>query len=148
MRFKRLSGELAFWIIGPAIKFILRLSLRARMIVSAQDCILVVKPWLGNGKWILPGGGIKRGEEALAAAIREVKEETGVSVLPKDCRELGLRVYTSNGLANKYLLYSTNFSKPLKTVRQKGEIIEVAWINIQDINTDNSNSDVLDALNL
>jgi 8-oxo-dGTP pyrophosphatase MutT (NUDIX family) len=36
-----------------------------------------------NGNWALPGGAIDPGEEPANAAIREVFEETGVSVLPE-----------------------------------------------------------------
>lgn len=36
------------------------------------------------GYWIGPGGHIDQGEDPLTAAIREVKEETNVSVKPKD----------------------------------------------------------------
>lgn len=31
-----------------------------------------------EGKWVFPGGGIKRGEDVKKAAVREVWEETGV----------------------------------------------------------------------
>lgn len=31
-----------------------------------------------NGRWVFPGGGVKRGEDAKKAAVREVWEETGV----------------------------------------------------------------------
>ena len=30
-----------------------------------------------EGKWVFPGGGIKRGEDVKKAAVREVWEETG-----------------------------------------------------------------------
>lgn len=34
----------------------------------------------GNGKWGLPGGGMKRGETSIGACIREVKEETNINI--------------------------------------------------------------------
>lgn len=33
-----------------------------------------------RGKWSLPGGRVERNEEALDAVVREVREETGVTV--------------------------------------------------------------------
>lgn len=36
------------------------------------------------GFWIGPGGYVDQGEDVLTAAIREVKEETGVTVAPTD----------------------------------------------------------------
>lgn len=38
------------------------------------------------GFWSLPGGHIDEGEDPLSAAIREVKEETGVSIVPEDIK--------------------------------------------------------------
>ncbi len=36
-----------------------------------------------------PGGGIESGEEPIEAMIREVKEESGLTVIPESIRELG-----------------------------------------------------------
>ena len=38
----------------------------------------------GSGWWITPGGGIDPGESDLAAAVRELEEETGIRVPPSD----------------------------------------------------------------
>lgn len=85
-----------------------------------------------NDNWALPGGAIDLGESMTQAAVREVKEETGV-----DCEITGLVgiytdpkhviLYTSNGEARQ------EFSI-LLTARETGgrptpssESTEVAW---------------------
>jgi 8-oxo-dGTP pyrophosphatase MutT (NUDIX family) len=42
--------------------------------------VLLVRHSYGSGKWMPPGGGLARGEDALAAARRELLEETGCSL--------------------------------------------------------------------
>lgn len=51
--------------------------------VIARDSggrVLLVRHSYGTGRWMLPGGGLKRGEDALVAAAREFAEETGCTL--------------------------------------------------------------------
>ena len=60
--------------------------IRAGMVCVDDEKILSIKqrdPKSGDEFWSLPGGGIEAAETALEAAIRETREETGYSVLPK-----------------------------------------------------------------
>jgi 8-oxo-dGTP pyrophosphatase MutT (NUDIX family) len=49
------------------------------IIVDDQERILLEQRY-DNGMWGLPGGGIEPGESVLEAALREVKEETGLDI--------------------------------------------------------------------
>ncbi len=66
--------------------------------IQQGDAILLVKQNYGKQYWSLPGGVMEPGESIGDAAIREVKEETGLDVRLK--RVVGLYSKPSeNGLA-------------------------------------------------
>lgn len=39
--------------------------------------VLLIRHTYGTGRWMPPGGGLARGEDAIEAAVRELAEETG-----------------------------------------------------------------------
>jgi 8-oxo-dGTP pyrophosphatase MutT (NUDIX family) len=53
------------------------MTLGARVVALRGDEVMLVKQSYTRG-WILPGGGVERGETVLQAAIREVREEAGL----------------------------------------------------------------------
>lgn len=54
---------------------------RARVLVwNENNEILLVRNWGGKQQWGLPGGGVERGEEPIAAARRELREEVGIAL--------------------------------------------------------------------
>lgn len=50
------------------------------LVLDAAERVLLIRHSYGNPHWMLPGGGIKRGEDPLATAAREVLEETSVRI--------------------------------------------------------------------
>lgn len=58
----------------------------AVMVLDQDNKILLVKGFRRG--WEFPGGYVNRGESIKAAAIREVKEESGIDI--KLCRTLGV----------------------------------------------------------
>ena len=55
----------------------------------------------GYGKWVVPGGFVDRGEEVLAAAIREAREEAGIDIRIDRL----LNVYSYPGVAPVIIVY-------------------------------------------
>lgn len=55
-------------------------NLRCAVLLFRQDSVLVCENTLRPGEYVLPGGTPRRGENAAAAASREVFEETGLRV--------------------------------------------------------------------
>jgi ADP-ribose pyrophosphatase YjhB (NUDIX family) len=51
---------------------------RATVIVERDDALVLVQT--RQGLWLLPGGGVTRGELPIAAAARELHEETETNV--------------------------------------------------------------------
>jgi 8-oxo-dGTP pyrophosphatase MutT (NUDIX family) len=65
------------------------------LLVGPADTLLLFQFRATEGlSWITPGGGVHRGETVAAAAARELREETGISVGPD---ELGPVVAYSEG---------------------------------------------------
>ena len=48
--------------------------------VAQDDAVLLVRQSYGRRYWSLPGGSVEQGESVEGAAVREVKEETGLDV--------------------------------------------------------------------
>ncbi len=61
--------------------------------------VLLVRHSYGSGRWMLPGGGVARGEEPLVAACRELAEETRCALL--DPREIAVIEEPLAGATNR-----------------------------------------------
>ena len=61
--------------------------------LDEQGRVLLIRHSYGSGKWMPPGGGLARGETPIAAALRELHEETGCKLIDPaeiDCLEESL----------------------------------------------------------
>ena len=74
----------------PLLRVYTRGQHRVRVLVTNDwNEVLLVRSWFGHQRWSLPGGGIRRGESLALAGVREVLEETGVTIDERTCRLLG-----------------------------------------------------------
>ena len=92
---------------------------------QTYDKILLIQG-VKSGKWGVPKGSMEHGETVREAAIREVKEETGISI--------GIDKYTVPVKIGKMYLYTTiiDDSQPLHPC-DTGEIKDIKWFAISDL---------------
>ena len=73
--------------VRPSVRAVIRRGERIAMVYSRK-----------YDYYKFPGGGIEQGEDHISALVREVGEETGLSVIPESVRDFGLviRINSSN----------------------------------------------------
>lgn len=97
----------------------------AKVIVLGPDhtILLIRHSYASPDLWMLPGGGVARGEDALTAATREVREETGIAISKP--RLHGTFLETARGARNHISVFvAEGAGEPRCDGR---EIIAAAW---------------------
>jgi 8-oxo-dGTP pyrophosphatase MutT (NUDIX family) len=79
MGFQRIFYKVAGRLVQvPLARLTRGMTLGARVaVIDAEGQILLVRHTYSPG-WILPGGGVERGETLASAALREIREEAGI----------------------------------------------------------------------
>jgi len=102
----------------------------AKVVVICNDNILLVKHTFNPSYWTLPGGGVKRGEEPINAARRELKEEIGRNV---DNLEF-LRIVHNKSQYKEDTIYTyyTKFEDK-NIIKDDLEILEARWFPVNQL---------------
>lgn len=79
-------------------------------------------------KWGVPKGQLEEGETFLGGALREIKEETGLSLSPETTKNL---IYWGVNRARLYVLQIENIKPNLKP-RDTEEIGKAMWLNLNN----------------
>lgn len=94
---------------------------------DAAGRILAVRTWYLEREWMLPGGRVERGETPHEAAVRETKEETGLSVTVD--RLLLVDAHRAKDVSFLFAAHVTGG----RMAPQLGEIAEVGWVGREEI---------------
>lgn len=141
-------GTVLWWLCLPAYMVYFRLGERTRVLIISEDGtqVLVLRTWVGNGQWNLPGGGLHRREDPAMGAAREVLEETGISLRVEQLVSLGLAEYRMRGIVFTYHMFAATGDVAARLIRQRREIAAVAWVPAADINEATSGQEVMAAV--
>ena len=89
----------------------------------------------GKGKWSIPGGIVELGEETQQTAIREVKEETNLTVEKPELIDVVDNVELDENGRVKYHFVIIDFFVRLKRGRLKAlsDAAEVKWVKLDNV---------------
>lgn len=139
-------GRILFYLLLPILTIYLRIGERSRVLVLNGQKVLVVKGWLNNGQWSLPGGGIRHMEQADLAAVRELREETGIDVTPSELIKLGHSRQDQRLITFNYHRFMCRVNKEILLKKLQPEIADVAWIDIASLDKKNAQEHVLSTI--
>ena len=84
-----------------------------------------------GGHWGFPKGHVELGETEQQTALREIKEETGLSVLLDDRFRQAVEYYPKQGVKKQVVYFVAN-SQEGELVPQEEEISELVWMEWDD----------------
>lgn len=143
----RLFSRLLYYLSWPAAVIYIYGSKRTRLLLMSGDQVLVIKGWINDGRWGLPGGGLHKHEDPMTGLLREVKEEIGLSLNPSQVKSLGAMPFREKGFNFEAHYFCAKVNKPMST-KPHSEIKQTAWINRSELNEHNAIPDVLTAMTL
>lgn len=127
-------GRTAYWIVWPGIWFVIQMSPpRTRIALTHKGKVLLVKDWLGNGEWTLPGGGLRRREPVEEGAARELLEETSIVVTPSSLKSIGSFRLKSNGIPVRIAGFWKEAKAMPDVTHRKGELLGYMWADSKQL---------------
>ena len=99
----------------------------ALVVENARGQVLLIRSWrypIQQEGWEIPAGSVDCGEDPAAAAIREVKEETGLDV---DHLVLLCQFYPSNGMSDQKVYVYEGKVEESEFILDEREIEEARW---------------------
>ncbi|HZU61408.1 MAG TPA: NUDIX domain-containing protein [Solirubrobacteraceae bacterium] len=97
-----------------------------KCVLTHGEYVLLVRHTYGPGSWELPGGGLRRGEEPVAAARREMSEELGLAI--EDWTRQGETVVAFDHHRDRVQFFTAELPEPQLEVNQ-AELAEVRWFS-------------------
>ncbi|OLN23723.1 NUDIX hydrolase [Domibacillus antri] len=106
----------------------------AGIVIDSEGRWLVVKKGYGGlkGQWSLPAGFVDAGERADEAAVREVKEETGIDATV--CGVAGIRSgVIRHDVSDTMIIFQMTPDKEKEPAAHEGELLDARWMSAAEL---------------
>ncbi|MEM6997522.1 MAG: NUDIX hydrolase [Patescibacteria group bacterium] len=131
-RIYELLGRLIWISTRPITSRIMRGSTRSYVLLECGTQVLLVKNWIGSGKWRLPGGGVNSDETPAEGAARELYEELSIEIDPD---VLTLKTKYSYRARHIHIFSYQLTAKP-EFSRFKPELTSARWCTLTEVELD------------
>ncbi|MET8704313.1 NUDIX hydrolase [Kitasatospora sp. NPDC004723] len=117
-------------------KIVEKIRYTADVVCFKDDSVLLIErkwdPY--QGRFALPGGHVDPGETSLAAAVRELEEETGLAVLAGDLVLVGVYDTPDRDPRGRYVSAAYAVEAPEGTTAEAGDdAAKVKWVRVEDL---------------
>ena len=98
-------------------------------IIIENNKVLLIQQ--NEGHWGFPKGHVEDGETEIETAIREVKEETNIDVIPYESKRYEQEYVMKNGILKQVVFFlAKSTSSEIKA--QECEIKNIKWFNFEE----------------
>jgi 8-oxo-dGTP diphosphatase len=104
--------------------------LNSYLVLFNKDRILLLKR--KNGLWEFPGGGVDWGEDPQQSAVRETREETGLSAENLSFVTVTSATYEKDGNEKHSVYVVYKGTAPDDNVNLSGEHVEHRWLTLTE----------------
>lgn len=101
-------------------------------LICEKDKVLMVNN--RGGTWSLPGGAVEKGETLQQAVIREVKEETNLTVEIGDIVSVNEAFFEERGHHALFITFRAEVTAGTLSIQDENEITDIKWVDFQTAN--------------
>jgi ADP-ribose pyrophosphatase YjhB (NUDIX family) len=126
-------GQVVYLLALPFLRLIFKNRQTTRLLLIKDHQLVVIRNYLSDGSWGLPGGGIKKNETPLQSLSREVKEEIDLDLSILPLQYLGFFVAHNRFVSYGYHLWLIRNDQINLNLLKTHRPLEIAQISTLDI---------------